>query len=197
MSIVKRWAVTYTKHLKQKRKVYQDGVLELCGSGKKVLLYDDCEKLIDSKFLKNDEVIECGTTVTLEAHLVDIGVLEESRAPLADINVTEWNALYTTQITQKAKKFHDGFLRLSVCGSYIDQVTSLNEEGVVLGSKYVKSSEFIKIGKTFELPNYLVEIFELRTVEGVSWVYIFGKRDCNFLTIQHDLNTQGSFELMP
>lgn len=36
MSIVKRWAVTYTKHLKQKRKVYQDGVLELCGSGKKV-----------------------------------------------------------------------------------------------------------------------------------------------------------------
>ncbi|KAH7678949.1 hypothetical protein IHE45_06G028700 [Dioscorea alata] len=88
MSIVKRWAVTYTKHLKQKRKVYQDGVLELCGSGKKVLLYDDCEKLIDSKFLKNDEVIECGRTVTLEAHLVDIGVLEESRAPLADINVT-------------------------------------------------------------------------------------------------------------
>ncbi|KAM0938512.1 hypothetical protein DsansV1_C23g0178991 [Dioscorea sansibarensis] len=36
MSIVKRWAVTYTKHLKQKRKVYQDGVLELCGSGKKL-----------------------------------------------------------------------------------------------------------------------------------------------------------------
>jgi len=34
----------------------------------------------------------------------------------------EWNALYTTQITQKAKKFHDGFLRLSVCGSYMDQV---------------------------------------------------------------------------
>ncbi|KAH7667042.1 hypothetical protein IHE45_12G033700 [Dioscorea alata] len=180
MSIVKRWAVTYMKHLKQKRKVYQDGVLELCGSSKKVLLYDDCEKLIDSKFLKNDEVIECGRTVTLEAHLVDIGVLEESRAPLADINVTgvrsterhgagsqkEWNALYTTQITQKAKKFHDGFLRLSVCGSYIDQVTLLNEEGVVLSSKYVKSSEFIKTGKTFELPNYLVEIFELRTVEG-------------------------------
>lgn len=51
-------------------------------------MYDDCEKLIDSKFLKNDEVIECGRTVTLEAHLVDIGVLEESRVPLADINVT-------------------------------------------------------------------------------------------------------------
>ncbi|KAH7655791.1 hypothetical protein IHE45_18G035400 [Dioscorea alata] len=80
--------------------------------------------------------------------------------------VKEWNALYTTQITQKAKKFHDGFLRLSVCGSYMDQVTLLNEEGVVLGSKYVKSSEFIKTGKTFELLNYLVEIFELRTVEG-------------------------------
>lgn len=46
------------------------------------------------------------------------------------------------------------------------QVTLLNEEGVVLGSKYVKSSEFIETGKTFELPNYLVEIFELRTVEG-------------------------------
>ncbi|KAM0938513.1 hypothetical protein DsansV1_C23g0179001 [Dioscorea sansibarensis] len=48
----------------------------------------------------------------------------------------------------------------------MDQVTLLNEEGVVLSSKYVKSSEFISTGKTFELPNYLVEICELRTVEG-------------------------------
>ncbi|KAJ0961113.1 hypothetical protein J5N97_000928 [Dioscorea zingiberensis] len=229
MSIVKKWSVTYTKHLKQKRMVYQDGVLELCGSGRKVLLYDDCEKLIDSKFLKNDEVIECGQTVTLESHLVDIGVLEESQIPLADIKVTnvrsterntaghqkeskkrmfhhrlpqnhssatkkntgvtqkvqhesferprrlpnatnttikEWNALYTTQITQKAKKFHDGILRLSICGSYMDQVALLNEEGTVLSSKYVKSAEFIETGKTYELPNYLVEICELRTIEG-------------------------------
>ena len=45
------------------------------------------------------------------------------------------------------------------------QVTLLNEERVVLSSKYVKSSELISTGKTFELPNYLVEICELRTVE--------------------------------
>lgn len=35
----RRWRVTYTKHLKQKRKVYHDGFLELSASGDKVMCY--------------------------------------------------------------------------------------------------------------------------------------------------------------
>lgn len=34
----------------------------------------------------------------------------------------EWEVLYTTQVTQKAKKYHDGFLRLSIQGSFGRQV---------------------------------------------------------------------------
>lgn len=35
----RKWRVTYTKHLKQKRKVYHDGFLELSASGDKVRYY--------------------------------------------------------------------------------------------------------------------------------------------------------------
>jgi hypothetical protein len=34
----------------------------------------------------------------------------------------EWCALYTSHITQKAKKYHSGILRLASCGSYRMQV---------------------------------------------------------------------------
>ena len=34
----------------------------------------------------------------------------------------EWQVLYTTQLTQKAKKYHDGFLRLAICSSLGRQV---------------------------------------------------------------------------
>jgi hypothetical protein len=34
----------------------------------------------------------------------------------------EWIALYTTQLTQKAKKYHDGFVRLVQAGPHVKQV---------------------------------------------------------------------------
>lgn len=34
----------------------------------------------------------------------------------------EWEVLYTKQITQKAKKYHDGFIQLKLCGSHGRQV---------------------------------------------------------------------------
>lgn len=52
------------------------------------LLYDDCEKLIDSRFLKKGEMIESGGTLTFEAHLVDIGSLEGDKVPIKKENVT-------------------------------------------------------------------------------------------------------------
>ncbi|KAJ8494028.1 hypothetical protein OPV22_015749 [Ensete ventricosum] len=225
MTCTRRWVVTYTKHLKQKRKTYHDGVLEISDSGNKVLLYDDSEKLIDSRFLKKDEVIESGGTLTFEAHLVDIGNLQKKGSfknlnssrndskssekaqnlpqkenersmhhnKLAQkylsgtncksrVNKTEpdslgaketrdithsdpkeWNVLYTTQISQKAKKYHDGVLRLSLCGSHMNQIMLLSEDGLVLSSKYLKSVESLRTGSKCELPNHLVEICEPRT----------------------------------
>ena len=38
--------------------------------------------------------------------------------------IVEWEALYTTHITQKAKKYHDGFIRMIICGSEGRQVGS-------------------------------------------------------------------------
>ncbi|CAL9114853.1 uncharacterized protein LOC135583824 isoform X1 [Musa acuminata AAA Group] len=232
MTCTGRWVVTYTKHLKQKRKTYHDGVIEISDPGNKVLLYDDSEKLIDSRFLKKDEVIGSGGTLTFEAHLVDIGNLEE-KGPFKNLNSSrndsklsekaqnlqqkeneksmhhnkleqkylsgansksrvnknepdslgakethdvthsdpkEWNVLYTTQISQKAKKYHDGVLRLSLCGSHMNQIMLLSEDGSVLSSKYLKSVECIRAGSKCELPNHLVEICEprIRCEEGLQ-----------------------------
>ncbi|XP_042373710.1 protein ZGRF1-like isoform X2 [Zingiber officinale] len=248
-----KWIVTYTKHLKQKRKTYHDGILQISDSGDKVLLYDDCEKLIDSRFLKKGEMIESGGTLTFEAHLVDIGSLEGDKVPITKENVIislkldkkaqalqqkenekggigkmplkflnrmncrnraplslemkkvkftsiphnslsatsssktkatkseldnlkimqpqyavqskpkEWNVLYTTQITQKAKKYHDGILRLLSRGSHMTQVMLLSEDGSVLSSKYLETVECVKTGNKLQLPNHLVEIFDMRT----------------------------------
>ncbi|WOL01465.1 hypothetical protein Cni_G10181 [Canna indica] len=251
MTSSRRWVVTYTKHLKQKRKIYHDGIIELNDSGSKILLYDDSEKLIDSRFLKKDDVIKSGGTLTFEAHLVDVGNLEGKNGPLADSKLNEkaqalqqkednkstilsdlphkvpsrtnfrsreflsvekkintfrsrslqgrssvkrpttndtkvskngndslialqahvdtkndfkeWNILYTTQVTQKAKKYHDGILRLLSCGSHMNQIMLLSEDGSVLSSKYLKTVECVKTGNKCELPNHLVEICELRS----------------------------------
>ncbi|XP_072982480.1 uncharacterized protein [Typha latifolia] len=230
MTCMKKWMVTYTKHMKQKRKVYQDGVLKLNVSGDKVMLYNDSEKLIDSKFLRKDEVIECGGTVALEVHLVDIGNSIEDQKPLKNLNISdrdkklngssgtqgdegnnnrklqreplltdsnvtwrsigmnkktgavesstpethpnsmhttlkEWNVLYTNQLTQKAKKYHDGILRLVQCGLHMKQIILLNEDGAVLSNKYLKSVDGVESGIKYELPNYLLEIYEPRVLQ--------------------------------
>jgi len=39
----------------------------------------------------------------------------------ADSGFKEWDALYTTQLTQKVKKYHDGILRLVQIGSHARQ----------------------------------------------------------------------------
>lgn len=39
--------------------------------------------------------------------------------------IAEWTALYTTQLTQKAKKFHDGVVRLAQVSSHVKQVSRM------------------------------------------------------------------------
>ncbi|MCL7029837.1 hypothetical protein MKW94_023362, partial [Papaver nudicaule] len=80
--------------------------------------------------------------------------------------VNEWHAMYTTQVTQKAKKYHDGFLQLSICVSQRKQVILLDEEGIILSKKYLNSSEVVKTGLTLTVSNYLVEIGDPKIPKG-------------------------------
>ncbi|XP_078441917.1 DDE family endonuclease isoform X2 [Wolffia australiana] len=222
MAECKRWIVTYTKHLRQKRKVYQDGVLEFHCSSNKVLLYDDTQKLLESRMLKKDEIIDAGTTLTFEAHLVDVGDFDKSHHATQDIFSTvnqgkprvklenvqksvgrtfhvqkniqgggksttvcsnivndkdrEWIVMYTSQITQKAKRYHDGILKLVASGLHTAQLMLLNEAGSMLCSKFHQLSKCLAVGDTFEMPNYLVEICGQQNVMGAFQILSVLKR---------------------
>ncbi|XP_022145926.1 uncharacterized protein LOC111015274 isoform X2 [Momordica charantia] len=230
MGEVNRWKVTFTKHLKQKRKVYHDGFLDIHRSTNKALLYDECEKLLECRLLKQDEVICSGETLIFNSYLVDIDTPQGDHKPESGLNTqagddeisekpgvlpgknfrknsgcfasaeknktrttlspshkiirefkksrlkcygspqsspdtrkteeTEWQVLYTTNITQKAKKYHDGFLKLSVCGSLGRQVMLFDENRKLLDSRFIKKDEIVKSGESVAFNAHLVEIGE-------------------------------------
>ncbi|KAL7597427.1 hypothetical protein Lser_V15G30262 [Lactuca serriola] len=223
---VTRWSVTYTKHIKQKRKVYQDGFLDVQSSSHKVKLYDDCDKLLDSKIVKLDDAVKSGETITLGAYLVDIGdphgdskpfpnlILQRDKSTAdkahmsnsktskvssrigktSSINLspsqkiirefkkrevkkycsppscpdtskddsTEWQVLYTTQLTQKAKKFHDGILKVLISGLRGRQVILYDETRTQLDSRFLKKEETITAGESMKFDGHIVDIIELR-----------------------------------
>ncbi|XP_058736023.1 uncharacterized protein LOC131608107 isoform X2 [Vicia villosa] len=193
----KRWTVTYTKHIKQKRKVYQDGFLVLNVSTTKLSLYDECEKLLECRLLKSDETVASGESLTFNGHLVDIGSLEGENKPESKLNVDkkqknvfrfrtpdvkgnaketvtqtqkplspsqkiikELQVLYTSQMTQKAKKYHDGFLRLDLSGSRGAQVRLFDASRTLLDSRFLKKDDVIKPGESITFDTYLVDISE-------------------------------------
>ncbi|KAK3024185.1 hypothetical protein RJ639_043762 [Escallonia herrerae] len=166
------------------------------------MLYDATGAILDSRFLKKDETIRSGEFLKFDGHLVDIGECEGDHKPLVDLNLQggncnvvkktktmqgqqvqthtassiEWEAMYTSQITQKSKKYHCGILRLASCGSYQKKVTLLAEDGTILSRKYLKLSEDVRTGSTLQLPSYPVEVGEQRKhpqveprSEGSSW----------------------------
>ncbi|THG08513.1 hypothetical protein TEA_002146 [Camellia sinensis var. sinensis] len=196
MGDLKRWSVTYTKHFKQKRKVYQDGFLELHNSTHKKAIKAQPTKF--DRNVKKDDVVRSGETLAFDAYLVDIGDTDGDHKPVPNLNFqgrdekitkkaglfnghkvehnsdpigsgklnsgknkapssrnlspsqkiirefkkneinkyssprncpdstkashSEWYVLYTTQIIQKLKKYHDGILRVAICGSQGRQV---------------------------------------------------------------------------
>ncbi|CAJ1937221.1 unnamed protein product [Sphenostylis stenocarpa] len=219
----KRWTVTYTKHIKQKRKVYQDGYLALHVSSSKVALYDEFEKLLECRLLKNDETVTSGESLVFNGYLVDIGELEGDKQPVSELNVDrknrsfsrfrtpsdsktnekenagrlrsplspsqkmikefkkrellkygspkisqqaqkssveEWHVLYTTQVTQKAKKYHDGFLRLVPRGSCGAQIILFDTSKKLLDSRFRKKDDVIKPGESIAFDSYLIDICE-------------------------------------
>ncbi|KAK6122556.1 hypothetical protein DH2020_043701 [Rehmannia glutinosa] len=207
MEDAQRWSVTYTKHVKQKRKVYQDGFLELQSSRLKVMLYDEWDKLLESRFVKKDDVIKSGETLVFDSYLVDIAELCRGHKPTSTVNRQEKDrkvseksgssysycsqsnsisvgtasmVLYTTQITQKAKKFHDGFLQLLVRGSQGRQgrqefkldclpqgyglakwpVKLYDTNRRHLDSRFLKKDEIVCSGESLALEGHLVEIGE-------------------------------------
>ncbi|KAK8681495.1 hypothetical protein V6N13_053897 [Hibiscus sabdariffa] len=71
----KRWSVAYTKHIKQKRKVYHDGFLDLHIPTNKLMLYDESDKLLECRMLRKDEVLSSAQTLTFASYFVDVGIL--------------------------------------------------------------------------------------------------------------------------
>ncbi|CAN6195692.1 unnamed protein product [Urochloa humidicola] len=222
-----RWAATYTKHVKQKRKAYHDGALLLYPASGRLVLLDNADHTLESRFLRSSEEVSPGAALSFNAHLVDVGEPEDGptrytsssasaaagsrtarrsggaarpRPPssgmvfpprvsrsfgnpskgqglsgggdgeaagsggteMADSRFQEWIALYTTQLTQKAKKCHDGFVRLVQAGPHVKQIVLLDEDGQALGSRHLKPGESIESGKKFHFPNYLIEICEAK-----------------------------------
>lgn len=48
----------------------------MIGIGDKVNLFDDCDKLLESRILKGEEVVKSGETLTFNGFLVDVGDAE-------------------------------------------------------------------------------------------------------------------------
>ncbi|EYU45254.1 hypothetical protein MIMGU_mgv1a022355mg, partial [Erythranthe guttata] len=162
MEDAQRWSVMYTKHVRQKRKVYQDGFLELPSSRNKVMLYDEWDKILESRFVKKDDVIRSGESLSFGSYLVDIGELCGRQKPTSTANCQEKDTkvLYTTHITQKAKKFHDGFVQLVVRGSQGRQVKLYDINKRHLDSRFLKKDEIVRSGESLPFEGYLVEIGE-------------------------------------
>ncbi|WVZ64744.1 hypothetical protein U9M48_014220 [Paspalum notatum var. saurae] len=221
-----RWAATYTKHVKQKRKAYHDGALLLYAASGRLVLLDDAGDTLESRFLRSSEEVSAGAALSFQAHLVDVGEPEDDparctssaasagsrtvrggsgararppssgtgrvvlpRVPRklvnpsksrrcvfggdgeaagsgsaegADSEFQEWTALYTTQVTQKAKKYHDGVVRLLQIGPQAKQIVLIDDDGQVLGSRHLKAGESIESGKKCHFPNYLIDVCEAK-----------------------------------
>ncbi|XP_021300031.1 uncharacterized protein LOC110428513 [Herrania umbratica] len=85
----------YTTQVTQKAKKYHDGFLQLPNSGtlqRQIMLYDGSKKLINSRFLKKDEVIQSGESIAFDAHLVEIGEPEGNYQGLMDSDVRVSNS---------------------------------------------------------------------------------------------------------
>jgi len=78
-----RWAATYTKHVKQKRKAYHDGALLLYPASGRLVLLDDAGDTLESRFLRSSEELSPGAALSFQAHLVDVGEPEDGPARYA------------------------------------------------------------------------------------------------------------------
>lgn len=59
----------------------------IIGLSVQIMLFDETRKLLDSRFLRRDEVIRSGESVSFDGHLVEIGECEDIHEPLANLKV--------------------------------------------------------------------------------------------------------------
>ena len=52
-----------------------------------IMLYDTTRKLLTSRFLKQEEIIETGVSMAFGTHLVEVGEAEESKKPQVNLKV--------------------------------------------------------------------------------------------------------------
>lgn len=69
------------------------------------MLYDSTRKLLDSRFLKKEEVIRSGESLMFSGHLVDIG--EPQRSNEHAVNTNKWKNNDSVQKTETIEKQHD------------------------------------------------------------------------------------------
>lgn len=69
----RRWAATYTKHVKQKRKAYQDGAIVLHRASGNLVLIDDAGGTVECRTLRAGEEVFPGASLAFQRHLVDVG----------------------------------------------------------------------------------------------------------------------------
>ena len=55
------------------------------------MLFDASKKLLNSRFLKKDEVMRSGESIAFDAHLVEIGEPDGELKPFTDLNVQRDN----------------------------------------------------------------------------------------------------------
>lgn len=131
-------------------------VITTCVGLIQILLYDDCGKLLDSRFLKKDEVIETGGTLTFDTHLVDIGELEGICKPLRDLNFQRRDEKPTEKTgTQRQKGCS------STSGTCLHKLNKKNNEfkffilfhkyGRILLSRFQRVDCFWIIGWVFDI----------------------------------------------
>lgn len=75
-------------------------------------MYDDSSKLLDSRLLRKDELIESGATLSFETHIVDIGEPEETHHPLQDMHADGSHGKSKVKV-ENVQKFKGSFLGTS------------------------------------------------------------------------------------
>ncbi|OEL27013.1 hypothetical protein BAE44_0011970 [Dichanthelium oligosanthes] len=176
------WSTLYTAQLTQKAKKDHNGSVRLVQAGphvKQIVLLDDDRQVLGSRHLKPGESIESGKKCHFPNYLIEICEdKNQNKGQFVHSLVMEC-LIYTTQLTQKAKKYHDGIIRLMQIGSHARQIVLLDEYGEVLGDRYLKSVESVESGTKCQLPNYLIEVCELRNQTNVLPDLQRGKSDRN------------------
>ena len=55
------------------------------------MLFDESRKLLDSRFLKNDDIIRPGESIAFDTYLVDIGELQGNHKPDCSVQGENFN----------------------------------------------------------------------------------------------------------